>query len=127
MGATKRRTSWPSLDEAAKVRSSPFFAKWHEEVWALYLKTGLVPLGSKGEVQLATPSWAEAAVFAEPTGIAEGWDKLPRLDMPVGFLMAGDNRSTMGDDMTARMVWRPKRSSNERIMDGGHLVSLALN
>lgn len=122
--AARRRSDWPTLDDAAKVRSSPFYASWHEETWALYLSHGFVPLpGQDGAVQLATPAWAEGCVFAEPTGIAEGWDRLAQLDVPVGFLMAGDSRSTQGDEATARMVWRPKLGSNERVMDGGHLVS----
>ncbi|KAI9632069.1 Alpha/beta hydrolase family-domain-containing protein [Dioszegia hungarica] len=121
--AARRRSDWPTLDDAAKVRSSPFYASWHEETWALYLSHGFVPLpGQDGAVQLATPAWAEGCVFAEPTGIAEGWDRLAQLDVPVGFLMAGDSRSTQGDEATARMVWRPKLGSNERVMDGGHLL-----
>jgi pimeloyl-ACP methyl ester carboxylesterase len=77
-----------------------------------------------GGVQLATPPWAEASVFAEPTGLGEGWDRLLSLDMPVGFLMGNDPRSTFGPDITSEMVWRPKKSSNEIVPDAGHLVSV---
>lgn len=126
IGATKRRTVWPSLAEAAKVRSSPFYKEWHEEVWQLYLSHGLIPAPKDGEgaVQLSTPGWGEAAVFGEPTGMAEAWDRLRDLEVPVGFLMAGNSKATQGEETTGRMVWRSKRSWNERIMDGGHLVRL---
>lgn len=115
------------MTEALKVReTSPFFGSWHDEVWKTWESHHLVPAGQEGEgrVQLATPSWAEAAVFAESTGLAEGWDCLPELKVPCGFLMAGEATSTMGENITQELVWRPPVAVNERIMDAGHLVRL---
>ncbi len=85
--------------------------------------TPVDPSKPDGPVQLATPPWCEAAIFAEPTALAEGWDRLPELAVPVGFVMAGVATATMGQDLTREMVWRPRLSKNERMMDAGHLVS----
>lgn len=138
MGAARRRANWPSIEEAKLLRRSPFFAAWHEEVWDIFLSHGLVPVppgqagaddageGKGRSVQLATPPWAEAAVFGEPTGLGEGWDRL--LDTPedvkMGFLMANQPKATMGEKMTREMVWRAKGSVNEILPDAGHLVSI---
>lgn len=122
LGATKRRTKWSSIAEAGKLRQTPFFGAWHPEVWDLFVSHGLVPVEEGGEaVQLATPSWAEACVFGEPTGIAEGWDKLGKLQIPVGFLLGEKSRSMYG--YAQEMVWRPPKASNEVVKDGDHLVS----
>jgi len=127
----KRRAHWPSVAEAAKVRSTAFYSKWHEEAFEMHLSHGLVPIprreGAESTgVQLATPKWAEAAVFAETEGLGIGWDKLAELKVPVGFVMAGDPRTTMGEELTGALVWRPAVSANERFMDAGHLVSSAM-
>lgn len=133
-GAIKRRGIWPDLASAASTRSSPFFASWDDEVWDLWLSHGIIPLEPgelhiastrHGPVQLATPPWAEAAVFAEPTAMAEGWDKLAEMNVPVGFVMGGDAQATTGEENTREMVWRAPNAKNERIMDAGHLVSTA--
>lgn len=153
MGAIKRRSHWPSLEAARALRRAPFFGAWDEEVWEIFLSHGLVPgpderpssslgdkeLDSDGQgqsqsqgqghsqgqgVQLATPGWAEAAVFGEPTGLCEGWQRL--LDIPakvaVGFLMANEPKATFGEKMTREMVWRAPGSVNEIVPDAGHLV-----
>ena len=123
-GALRRRSSWPSIKEHTKVRDTPFFKSWHEEVWQMWLSHGLVPIeGSEGGVELATPPWAEAAVFGELTGLREGWSKLPEITIPIGFIMGNDPRTTGGATATAEMVWRPPRARNEVVPDGGHLVS----
>lgn len=142
----RRRASWGSIPEALSVRSSPFFSEWHEEVFKTWESHHLVPSpspkysststtshgsessndgqGAEGaRVILATPPWAEAAVFNEPTGLAEGWDALPNLKVPVAFLMAGDASSTLGEEITRELVSRPPIAANERLMDAGHLVS----
>lgn len=111
------------MAEALKVRSSPFFQSWHDEVFKIWETHHLVPLPYDRGVTLATPSWAEAAVFSETTGLGEGWDALPELKVPCAFLMAGDAGATLGEDLTREMVWRPPLAVNERIMDAGHLVS----
>ena len=145
MGAIKRRTSWSSLEDAKKLRRSPFFGAWHEEVWSIFLSHGLVPLPASfsssaaqsdtpwkpasGAVQLATPSWAEAAVFGEPTGLAEGWYRLSHIppEVTVGFLMATEPKATFGEKMTREMVWRAPGSVNEIVPDAGHLVSVSVS
>jgi hypothetical protein len=122
----RRRASWGSMSEALAVRSSPFFSSWHDEMFKVWETHHLVPAHTStegGRVTLATPPWAEAAVFTEPTGLGEGWDALPHLQIPVGFLMAGDASSTMGEEITRELVSRPPLAVNERLMDAGHLVS----
>lgn len=124
--ALRRRTTWPSMAEALQVRSSPFFASWHQETFKIWETHHLVPTSSGDKaVTLSTPSWAEAAVFSEISGLAEGWDVLPELRVPCGFLMAGDATATMGEEISREMVWRPPIAANERVMDAGHLVGLA--
>ena len=119
----KRRAQWPSIAEAAKVRSSAFYNKWHEEAFEMHLSHGLVPVPGSTDVQLATPKWAEAAVFAETEGLGIGWDKLAEVKVPVGFVMAGDARASMGEEVARELVWRPAVCANERFMGAGHLVS----
>jgi hypothetical protein len=109
------------MSEALAVRNTPFFKTWHDEVFKIWETHHLVPCAQG--VTLATPSWAEAAVFSETTGLGEGWDALPKLQVPVGFLMAGDATATLGEELTSEMVWRPPVVANERVMDAGHLVS----
>jgi hypothetical protein len=123
--ALKRRPEWPSIEQAASVRPTPFFATWHPEVFDLWLSHALVPLpsGDEGSVQLATPKWGEAAVFAETEGLGQGWDKLPELRVPVGFVMAGVPTATQGEEATREMVWRAPICANEIFSDAGHLVS----
>ena len=144
-GAMKRRTTWSSRQAALEyIKASPFFVHWHPEVMDLWASHALVPIpndsfttntpsthspNSRSEVtdlsvQLATPSWAEACVFAEPTGLATAWDKLPHLTMPIGFIMGRHPISTMvNPDPTRELVWRPPLAANEIIKSAGHLVS----
>lgn len=125
-GAVRRRTTWPSRAEAAKImRAQPFYAAWDQAVFDLYVAHGLVPVDygkPDGEVTLATPSWCEAAVFTEPEGVAHGWMALAKLECPVGFVMANIPVATYGEEKTRDMVWRPPRARNERFPDAGHLV-----
>jgi len=115
-------------DEAIKsLRSSPFFAKFDSAVLEHYYRYALMPSPSeesKDRVALATPPWCETAVFGETEGLGRAWDRLGEVRCPVGFIMAGDNTATLGDAVTAEMVWKPESSRNERIMNSGHLVSL---
>ena len=71
---------------------------------------------------MSTPKWCEAIVFGEPTGLHEGWDKLPELQVPVGFLMAGKIGGPLTEKIAASLVWRPKDARNERVMDASHQV-----
>lgn len=107
------------------VRNNALFKTWDDEAFALWLSHHLAPVDPSkpdGAVTLATPTWAEAATFSEPYAPARGWDKLADLQLPVGFLMAGDEFWMGGDNVANEMVWRPKRARNERIMDASHLV-----
>lgn len=74
-----------------------------------------------GAVELATPSWAETAVFTESTGIAQGWDALPLLHTRTGFIMS-HKADAISEQVSAELVWRPKLARNERIRDSSHLV-----
>lgn len=126
-GAIRRRTTWPSRAEAAKImRAQPFYAAWDQVIFDLYVAHGLVPVdynNPEGEVTLATPSWCEAAIFTEPEGVAHGWMALTELECPVGFVMANVPVATYGEEKTRDMVWRPSRARNERFPDAGHLIT----
>ncbi|GMK55146.1 hypothetical protein CspeluHIS016_0202020 [Cutaneotrichosporon spelunceum] len=126
-GALRRRASWPSLSSAASVRNNAMFASWSDQVFALYLATSLVPGpdgtdGVDGGVTLATPTWAEAAVFADPEGPQHGWDALPRLQCPVGFVLGDDQAWLGGPKVVPEIPWRAPRSRNERLRAGSHLL-----
>lgn len=112
------------MSAALAARSSPFFSTWHKESFEIWESHHLVPSNSGG-VSLATPSWAEAAIFSE-TCVAEAWDLLPSLKVPCGFLMAEDPAATLGEKLTREMVWRPPMAANERLKDAGHLVRLLI-
>lgn len=136
-GALRRRSHWPSKEQAASsLLQSPFFKVWDPEVFQTYLNYGLVP--HKDGVQLTTPNWCEAQIFGADWGLHEGWEILPALKTRAHFVMAGnalqcvslpgrinwaDNHRTGGEQVTQHIVWRAPNSSNERIMSAGHLVS----
>lgn len=122
LGALKRRAEWPSLEDAGKVRSNALFSRWEEEQFGIWLSHYLVPSEAGDGVTLATPTWAEAQTFSEPDAPMRGWECLPKLSMPVGFLMAGDETWMTGETVAQELVWRPQRARNERIMDASHLV-----
>lgn len=126
LGALKRRSHWPSRAAAAEaVRNNPMFRSWDDAVFDTWLSHSLVasdPVQPDGPVELATPTWAEASVFSDPHSTLHGWDGLPKLQMPTGFLMAADEVWMAGEDMANEMVWRPPRARNERIMDTSHLI-----
>ncbi|TXT10473.1 uncharacterized protein COLE_04407 [Cutaneotrichosporon oleaginosum] len=121
-GALKRRSEWPSVKSAAESRTNPMFKTWDQDVFDLYLQTSLVPTGNGEEVTLATPKWAEAAIFSDPEGPQRGWDALPELRCPVGFVLGGDPMWLGGPKVVPEIPWRAPRSRNERIMAGGHLL-----
>lgn len=98
------------------------FKTWDGEVFDLYLKTSLVPTGNGEEVTLATPSWAEGAIFSDPEGPQRGWDALPDVKCPVGFVLGADPTWLGGPKVVPEIPWRAPRSRNERVMEGGHLL-----
>lgn len=101
------------------------FTTWDAEAFELFLSHGLVPIDPKkpdGEVTLATPRWAEAAIFSDPYGPQRGWDKLLELTVPAGFLMAGNASWMGGPKVAAEIASRAPRARNERIMEAGHLL-----
>jgi hypothetical protein len=99
------------------------FSRFDEEVFDQWLKFGIVPTGKGEEVHLATPPWAEACVFSDPRAPQRGWDLLPKLQVPVGFLMAEDTYWMGGPKLQRELVWRPPRARNEMVIGAGHLVS----
>lgn len=107
------------------MKSNPMFGPWDDETFALFLSHGLVPSDPTkpdGEVTLATPRWAEAAIFSDPFGPQRGWDNLLEIPVPAGFLMAG-NASWMGGEKVAQEIAnRAPRGRNERIMKASHLL-----
>ena len=77
----------------------------------------------EGGVQLATPIWGEAAIFAEAEGIGAGWDKAKEVKVPIGLVVAGDTAALGGDETVQEMVWRPPIVANEQFKGTSHLVS----
>lgn len=121
-GALKRRTAWKNIEEARALMSkSPFYQTWHKDAFEIWLTHGLMDDGK--QIVLATPGWSEAAIFCEPEGPGRGWDVLPTLPMPVGFILEKAALATLGEDKTREMVWRAPRSRNERFMHAGHLIT----
>ncbi|BEJ12351.1 hypothetical protein CspHIS471_0208110 [Cutaneotrichosporon sp. HIS471] len=121
-GALRRRSEWPSVQSAAETRTNAMFNTWDQDVFDVYLKTSLVPTGNGEEVTLATPKWAEAAVFSDPEGPQRGWDTLSKLRCPVGFIL-GENPAWLGGpQVVPEIPWRAPRSRNERLMSGSHLL-----
>lgn len=127
--ALRRRDTWPSRAAAAAAnRSNPMFGRWNPAVFDLWVSHSLVPVDPsehEGAVTLATPTWAEAATFSDPNALPRGWDKLAELDMPVGFVQAGEaDMWTAGEKTVNEMVFRAPGARNERIMEASHLVSM---
>jgi pimeloyl-ACP methyl ester carboxylesterase len=124
--ALKRRDTWPSREDARKLMEQvEFYQRWDREIFELWISHGLVPVDyarPDGEVTLATSPWCEAVVFSEPYEAPRGWDLLPSIRVPVGFLMAHDAERTLGDAITQELVWRPPLARNERATDADHLI-----
>ncbi|GMK55943.1 hypothetical protein CspeluHIS016_0209990 [Cutaneotrichosporon spelunceum] len=122
--AMKRRDAWPSRAEAGRTwLANPFYATWHPEVFKLTLSHGLVKANpyiedDDGPVVLATPTWAEASVFIEPTSSGRAWDMLPNLQVPVAFLVA-ENRFPV--QLNREVVWRAPLARNEKLSGTGHM------
>lgn len=129
--AMKRRDAWPNRAEAGRTwLKNPFYSVWHPEVFEVTLSHGLVRANAYGTdrdgdpniddsaVVLATPTWAEAAVFFEPVASGRAWDMLPKLQVPVGFVVA-NNR--LPANLLREMVWRPSLARNEHLPNTGHL------
>lgn len=102
------------------------FSRFDPETYKIWLSHGLVPTGQGEEVQLATPTWAEAAIFSDPRAPQRGWDLLPKLQCPVGFLMAEDPAWMGGEKFARELVWRPPRARHERVPGAGHLVCIRI-
>ncbi|BEI94225.1 uncharacterized protein CcaverHIS019_0606840 [Cutaneotrichosporon cavernicola] len=113
----KRRDTWPSVEAAQANRSNPMFSKFPDATFGLWLSHGLVPTRT-GEVTLATPPWCEAVVFSDCHSPQRGWDLLPTLKMPVGFVTAEDASWIGGAEIAAEITSRPPRARNERTRAG---------
>ena len=142
-GALKRRTHWPLLTAAsAAFDKSPILGRWHPEVKALWNEHGFVPVQSDAvspfesntstsssrrdraseAVQLATPSWAEAVIFAETSSRGAGWDQLGQLTLPVDSIIGSESIALGSPELSAELVLRPPGSRAEAIDGAGHLV-----
>lgn len=124
--ALKRRASWPSRAAAREAMGKlPFYKAFDPRTFELVISHGLVPADPNvpdGEVTLATPPWAEAAVFCESVAPARAWDKLPNIPVPIAFYMAKTAERTMGDAVTQEIVWRAPLARNERSVTAEHLL-----
>ncbi|ORX33446.1 Alpha/Beta hydrolase protein [Kockovaella imperatae] len=121
MNAMKRRTQWGSLAEAQTAfAKSPVLGRWHPEINEVWARHGFVK--TDNGVTLATPAWAEAAVFAEPFARGVGWDKLGQLRVPVGSVIGKDSQAlgTLGE--ASELVLRPPGSVAEVVDGAGHLL-----
>lgn len=116
----KRRDTWPSAAAAQGMRTNPMFSKFPDSIFRLWLSHGIVPT-AQGAVTLTTPPWCEAVVFSDCRSPQRGWDLLPTLTIPVGFVMAEDAQWMGGDKIAGELVSRPPRARNERAR-AGHLV-----
>ena len=121
--ALKRRSQWDSLEQAKEAfAKSPVLGRWHPEINDLWKQHGFVPVLNGPGVQLSTPSWAETAVFAEPSSRAVGWDKLAELEMPVGSIVGGDSVALGSQEEARELVLRPRDSLAEVVDGVGHLL-----
>ncbi|KLT43968.1 alpha/beta-hydrolase, partial [Cutaneotrichosporon oleaginosum] len=116
----KRRDTWPSLDAAKTMRTNPMFSKFPDSIFDLWLSHGVVPKNN-GELTLTTPPWCEAVVFSDCRSPQRGWDLLPSLNMPVGFVMSKDAQWMGGEKIARELTSRPPRARNERTT-AGHLA-----
>ncbi|GMK57473.1 hypothetical protein CspeluHIS016_0403070 [Cutaneotrichosporon spelunceum] len=112
----KRRDTWPSREAARANRANPMMSKFPDATFDLWLSQSLVPT-ARG-VTLATPPWCEAVVFSDCRSPQRGWDLLPSLTMPVGFVTAEDASWIGGAEIAAEMTSRPPRARNERTRAG---------
>lgn len=106
------------------MRPNPMFSKFPDSIFNLWASHGTVPVDdarADGEVTLATPPWAEAVVFSDCRAPQRGWDLLPHIQVPVGFLTAEDAQWIGGAKLAREMVSRPPRARNERTR-AGHLA-----
>lgn len=105
------------------MRPNPMFSQFPSSVFDIWTTHGILPTTSdpEGEVTLTTPTWSESACFSDCTAPQRGWDLLPQLKVPVGFVVAEDARWLGGNKIAREMVSRPPRSRHERTR-AGHLA-----
>ncbi|KAI0052389.1 hypothetical protein FA95DRAFT_1602038 [Auriscalpium vulgare] len=125
-GGLSRRETWPSKEEAvSSLSASPFFGRWHPDVFKLYLDHAITTMPS-GEVKLKCTSIQEATVFVEAQCTREVWtifDKLPE-HIAIHWIVCPTEDSVVPEeDMQRERVWRrPANSTNIRILDVTHLL-----
>jgi pimeloyl-ACP methyl ester carboxylesterase len=128
-GAVRRRTHWPSREEArAVLAANPFFGAWAPAVLDGYVAHGMCP-AADGGVRLKMGGMLEAAVFADYWSGDDVFRRMPALDARVAlrWLMPDVGRSWFRADSEGkyaqRRVWlRPGNSSNVIVPGAGHLV-----
>jgi pimeloyl-ACP methyl ester carboxylesterase len=84
-GAAKRRTHWPSREEArAALAANPFFGAWAPAVLDGYVEHGMCA-AEEGGVRLKMDGMTEAAVFADFWSNDDAFRLLPGLDPRVAL------------------------------------------
>ncbi|KAF8804353.1 hypothetical protein BYT27DRAFT_7225411 [Phlegmacium glaucopus] len=130
-GALSRRDTWSSRQEALDSFSkNPFFQAWHPAVLRIYVDCGIYLTKDehgKEIAKLKMPGVLEAVVFADIHTAFEVYERLVNLDerIVMRWLMPGKpGAPELGKPGTTKYrVWvRPKKSTNVKIMGGGHLI-----
>jgi pimeloyl-ACP methyl ester carboxylesterase len=93
-GARKRRSEWPSRDEAlSSYRGRDMFRLWSDDILRIYVDEGLRERDD-GQVELKCPPEIEACFFEVVQGI-DPWPLLPRLACPTLVLWGADSHLAM--------------------------------
>lgn len=119
--ARRRRRVFPSRQDAdARYRKHPFFANWHPDAFAAYIRYGLRERGD-GAVELAySPDW-EAAIFGSvPTDI---WRWIPRVRLPT-LVLYGARSDTFRPDAARRLQALWPHAEFVALADAGHMFPL---
>lgn len=119
--ARKRRRVFPSREAAAaRYRQHPFFAQWHPDAFAAYIRYGLRERPD-GSVELAySPDW-EAAIFATvPTDI---WRWVPNVRVPT-LVLYGAESDTFRPEAARRLQALWPHARFVALAAAGHMFPL---
>ncbi|KAL7420781.1 hypothetical protein Q5752_004733 [Cryptotrichosporon argae] len=122
--ATLRRSAWPSREDASRHLFSTYpYNVWHPSVAAVFTQHGLVPVSDPSlAVQLATPPFAEVAVYADGTvELGAGWDAAGTLRVPVGLVWAGE-RPFLAESVRRGVEGRIRAVFTDTVQGGDHLL-----
>lgn len=117
----KRRTEWPSRDEAeAWFRDRAPYATWHPDAFAGFADTGIRDVGDGAE--LACPREVEISVF-EHTDLDLIWRRLTDVQCPVWVGRGSGNAERQSGTASAVADW--PRLGFDRVAEGaGHFAPL---